>query len=134
MKNMKNKKNFSAVFTYAKVGRLLMVYVLFFSLALPVIQVNCKPPTAGDMSLDEKIRKIENGFFPRNGFPPWIKKSIYQRMEYYNVPAVSIAVIDDYKLEWAKGYGVIKAGGNKPVTVDALFPAVGVSSTVSHVR
>jgi CubicO group peptidase (beta-lactamase class C family) len=129
---MKNKKTISTYFTYTTVGRLLMIYVLIFSLSLLIIQVNCKPPTASDIPLDEKIRGIENGLFPGNGFPPWIKKSISQRMEYYNVPGVSIAVINDYKLEWAKGYGMTEAGGNKPVTVDTLFPAVGVSSTVSR--
>jgi hypothetical protein len=31
-------------------------------------------------------------------------------MEPYGVPGVGIAVINDYQIEWAKGYGVLQAG------------------------
>jgi hypothetical protein len=36
-------------------------------------------------------------------------------MDNYGVPGVGIAVIDDYQLEWAKGYRVLEAGGDEPV-------------------
>ena len=45
-----------------------------------------------------------------------------ERMAYYNVPGVSIAVINDGKLEWARGYGTLEAGGSAPVNAETVFP------------
>jgi CubicO group peptidase (beta-lactamase class C family) len=94
--------------------------------------VNCNTFNNIDIPVDEKICRIEKGLFPVNGFPPWKRASIYERMQHYKIPGVSIAVINDFKLEWAKGYGVMAAGGKIPVTTNTLFQAVGVSSTVSR--
>jgi CubicO group peptidase (beta-lactamase class C family) len=52
-------------------------------------------------------------------------------MDHYGVPGVSIAVINDYQLEWAKGYGVLEAGGSDRVTPDSLFHAGSVAKPVS---
>ncbi len=35
--------------------------------------------------------------------------TLAERMVYYNVPGVSIAVINNDQIEWAKGYGVLEA-------------------------
>ena len=34
-----------------------------------------------------------------------------ERMTYYRVPGVSIAIINNGQIEWAKGYGVVEARG-----------------------
>lgn len=44
-----------------------------------------------------------------------------ERMEYYNVPGVSIAVINDYQVEWARGYGVLEVRKSELVTPVTLF-------------
>jgi RimJ/RimL family protein N-acetyltransferase len=41
------------------------------------------------------MRNHNGGTFP----------TLAERIEYYQVPGVSIAVIDDYKIAWGKGYG-----------------------------
>src|SRR5688572_28069357 len=46
-----------------------------------------------------------------------------------NVPGVSVAVIKDFKIEWARGYGVMDASTNTPVTTDTLFQAASISKT-----
>jgi CubicO group peptidase (beta-lactamase class C family) len=56
--------------------------------------------------------------------------SLAERMEYYKVPGVSIAVINDYQVEWAKGYGVLEAGGSERVTPETLFQAASVGKPV----
>jgi CubicO group peptidase (beta-lactamase class C family) len=53
-----------------------------------------------------------------------------ERMEYYNTPGVSIAVINDFKIEWAKGYGVLAAGGSDPITSETLFQAASLGKPV----
>jgi CubicO group peptidase (beta-lactamase class C family) len=120
MMNMNHNKS------YAAVGKIIILLV-FLSLL-----VNCNPSNNIDIPVDEKIFRIEKGLFPVNGFPPWKRASIYERMQHYKIPGVSIAVINDFKLEWAKGYGVMTAEGKVPITTDTLFQAVGVSSTVSR--
>jgi CubicO group peptidase (beta-lactamase class C family) len=54
-----------------------------------------------------------------------------ERMEHYGVPGLSIAVIEDCRLVWAKGYGLLEAGGDTPVTPDSLFHAGSIAKPVS---
>ena len=49
----------------------------------------------------------------------------------FNVPGVSVAVIKDFKIEWARGYGVMDAATNEPVTADTLFQAASISKTIA---
>jgi CubicO group peptidase (beta-lactamase class C family) len=51
-------------------------------------------------------------------------------MAHYHVPGVSIAVINDNRIEWAKGYGVLEAGSNAPVTPDTLFQTGSIGKPV----
>ena len=51
------------------------------------------------------------------------------RMAALRVPGVSVAVIHDGRIEWARGYGVTKIGG-APVTPDTLFQAASISKPV----
>jgi CubicO group peptidase (beta-lactamase class C family) len=52
-------------------------------------------------------------------------------MKHYEVPGVSIAVIDDFQVEWVKGYGVLEAGQGQPVGPETLFHAGSVAKPVS---
>jgi CubicO group peptidase (beta-lactamase class C family) len=77
-----------------------------------------------------KIERVENGLLPsvllKDG-PTW---TIGERMQNYHVPGLAVAVIKDFKIEWAKGYGVIEAGTDKPVTTEILFQAASISKPV----
>ena len=55
--------------------------------------------------------------------------SLAQRMEALHVPGVSIAVIHNGRIEWARGFGVTSLGG-APVTPDTLFQAGSISKPV----
>src|SRR5260221_930554 len=52
-------------------------------------------------------------------------------MKLYQVPALSVAVIDDYKIAWAKAYGVTEPGGKTPATPKPLFQAGSISKPVA---
>src|SRR5205807_7121149 len=43
----------------------------------------------------------------------------------------SIAVIDNYEVVWARGYGVIETGSGTPVTPKTLFQAGSISKPVA---
>jgi CubicO group peptidase (beta-lactamase class C family) len=60
-------------------------------------------------------------------------KKIIERMEFYKVPGVSIAVINNYQIEWAKAYGVMNANTNDPVTTETIFEAASTSKFVTAV-
>jgi CubicO group peptidase (beta-lactamase class C family) len=80
-----------------------------------------------------RIGRVENGLLPPNiirGQPPSQMK-ILDRMKYYGTPGVSIAVINNYKIEWARGYGVREVGKNEVVTPDTLFQVASISKPVT---
>lgn len=49
----------------------------------------------------------------------------------FNVPGVSIAVIKDFKIDWAGGYGLADVETGTPVTTDTVFQAASISKTVA---
>jgi CubicO group peptidase (beta-lactamase class C family) len=81
---------------------------------------------------DARIRNIESIVvdIPMGEKPP-IRLSLSDLMELYKVPALSIALIDDYKIAWAKGYGTIGIGSTAPVTTKTLFQAGSISKPVA---
>lgn len=52
-------------------------------------------------------------------------------LKQFNVPGVGIAVIQDFKIHWARGYGRADAEAGTPVTADTLFQAASISKTVA---
>lgn len=84
---------------------------------------------AADGSLAQRIRAVENGLRPAisiEGEAP-VRWSLQERMAHWKVPGVSIAVVRDGKLAWAKGYGVKQVGSNDPVDTQTLFSVGSVS-------
>jgi len=56
--------------------------------------------------------------------------SLNHRMRYYHTPGVSVAVINDGKIEWARGFGVKDSEGHDSVGISTLFEAGSVSKPV----
>jgi len=54
-----------------------------------------------------------------------------QIMEQFHVPGVSVAVIKDFKIDWAKGYGVADVATGMRVDADTLFQAASISKPVA---
>jgi len=118
-----------------------IVTAIGIALTLTLLLGGCGQPVAAptveaDPSgpIQERIQRVENGLIAITaegelelGDP----KTLAERMEHYGVPGVGIAVINDYELEWAKGYGVLEAGGSERVTPDSLFHAGSIAKPVS---
>ncbi|MBI2824456.1 MAG: serine hydrolase [Planctomycetia bacterium] len=85
-------------------------------------------------TIDERIAAVETHLTQtvrvKGQTTPW---SIAERMAQHHVPGVSVAVIHDYKIDWAKGYGVADAEAGTPVTPDTLFQAASISKPVTAV-
>ena len=52
-------------------------------------------------------------------------------MAQFRVPAVSVAVIRDFKIEWAKAWGVKDAASGEVATADTMFQAASISKPVA---
>ncbi|WP_298115136.1 serine hydrolase [Flavobacterium sp.] len=77
--------------------------------------------------LKDRINQVENNlipYVPVKGFNGW---NIIDRMKYYKVPGLSIAVIKDYKIDWAKGYGLADTIQKTKVTTETMFSAGSIS-------
>jgi CubicO group peptidase (beta-lactamase class C family) len=89
--------------------------------------------TAKSSDVAERIKRVENGLLPPviiKGRPSGQSK-IADRMAFFKVPGVSVAVINNGAIEWARGYGVAEAGAAQPVTEDTLFQAASISKPVA---
>lgn len=56
--------------------------------------------------------------------------NILDRMRYYHVPGVSLAVVDNFQVAYASGFGVTEFGGNRLVDTTTLFLAGSISKPV----
>jgi CubicO group peptidase (beta-lactamase class C family) len=57
--------------------------------------------------------------------------AVQQLLRQFNVPAVSVAVIKDFKIEVARAYGVADVDTGTAATVDTLFQAASISKPVA---
>ncbi len=78
-----------------------------------------------------KIEAIENGLVPDYYSAHEEKWTLEERMSYYKVPAVSIAVIDDYEIVFAKAYGLADKEDQREATTETAFQAASLSKTVN---
>lgn len=84
------------------------------------------------VQLEQRIQHIQEAILPpviTKGKPIATTK-LADRMATLHVPGVSIAVIHDGKVEWARGFGVTRVGG-PAVSPDTLFQAASISKPVT---
>ncbi|MFN0207822.1 MAG: serine hydrolase domain-containing protein [Planctomycetota bacterium] len=72
--------------------------------------------------------RIAAGQSPTGGT---IYKSIWQRMEELKIAGVSIGIIEDNQIKWARGYGEIEKGTQKFVRRSTPFDTASVSKSIS---
>ena len=112
----------------------ILAILVFTLLALaPDAQRLALGQTAGAGAIALRIERVENGLLPPaviKGETP-AKMTLVDRMRFYKTPGVSIAVINDGRIEWARGYGVLEAGGKEPVTPETLFQAASNTKSLT---
>ncbi|MDH5466932.1 MAG: serine hydrolase [Candidatus Aminicenantes bacterium] len=112
--------------------RIFPFFAFFVSILTLFLTLYC---STARTDLEARIQRIENGLIPEPGIvlqgklPQ--KAGLLDRMSAYKIPGVSIAVINDHRIEWARGYGVKEDEGNDPVTVRTLFQAASISKPVA---
>ncbi len=89
--------------------------------------------TSIDKRTEARIKRIENGLVPPLVTQATTQMRIEDRMKHFKVPGVSIAVIENGKIAWARGYGVRDLNTNTPVDAETVFQAASISKPVSTV-
>ena len=115
----------------------MRLLVIIFTL---IVLWSCSSQPSKDSALlEERITRIENGL--KSNLQIQYKDSIIQstynieeRMRELVIPGVSIAVLNNGVIEWAKGYGMADSTENRKVTKATLFQAGSISKPVAATR
>lgn len=59
--------------------------------------------------------------------------TLAERMKHYNVAGISVAVIDNYQIVWAKGYGYADKKEGRKVTTNTMFEPGSISKSLNAV-
>jgi len=85
-------------------------------------------------SIQTRINQVESGLTEwgktHYEFPTFTLKEL---MEMKNVPGLSIAVINNYQIEWAKGYGFADNKEKTRVTTETAFNAASMSKSINAI-
>ena len=103
---------------------------LFVCLSASSLVAQTSPPVSADVQ--KHIHNVEAGLLPAVIIKdaPHQTHTLAERMAAMHVNGVSIAVIHNGQIEWARGYGVATIGG-PPVTPETLFQAGSISKPVA---
>lgn len=111
----------------------LLVKTIVAAFVLLSFSVNAQKP-AISKDVEKKIKQVENnlgGSILLEGYDnTW---NLMERMKHYKVNGLSIAVVHNYKLEWARGYGWADSAAGTPVTTETLFQAASISKSINGV-
>jgi CubicO group peptidase (beta-lactamase class C family) len=119
--------------------RMPAVFMLVAVLNLCDTSGPCRAQARNDARppVEQRIRNTTSGLAdfppgPPSGDPKAATKAtLAERMTALKVPGVSVAVIDEGRIEWARGFGVIRAGGPAPVTTETMFEAASTSKLIT---
>jgi len=82
---------------------------------------------------DDKITRVENNLVGAIQSPGDHPANINDRMAFYHIHGLSIAVIQNYHILWTKGYGWADLIRKIPVTPQTLFQAASISKSLNGV-
>ena len=128
-------------------------YKLIASIAVLLLLFSCSKQRTR-ASIEQSIHRIETGLieqqifdlkknvirfellekmFQPNKAQLANRRSLAERMKHYHTPGVSIAVINNERIEWTKGYGVMDVNTGVPVTTETIFEGASTSKFLTAV-
>ena len=114
-------------------------------MTITVLSIICSCSQIGTNSnIEQRIYRVENGLiefefessaelFKPDSVQLANPKTLAERMEHYKTPGVSIAVVNNNKIEWAKAYGIMDVKTGVPVTTETIFEAGSTSKLITAV-
>lgn len=68
---------------------------------------------------------------PEPGVDGLGRMTLSELMQHFGVPGVSVAVIRDFEIHWARGYGIADVDTGRPVDTETMFQAASISKPVA---
>lgn len=93
--------------------------------------VNAQPINSYSQEIQNRIKSVENNLRPWTkikGQPEW---TLAERMKHHHVKGISIVVIKDFKIDWAKAYGLADSSSGRPVDTHTLFQVGSISKAIN---
>jgi CubicO group peptidase (beta-lactamase class C family) len=106
---------------------------VFRVIVFPICTILVLGAQSNPSTLEARIHRVETDVvdMPMGENKPPLRLNLLKLMQVYKVPGLSVAVIDNFQIVWAKAYGVIGAGSDTPVTPRTLFQAGSISKPVA---
>ncbi|MBK6345126.1 MAG: beta-lactamase family protein [Bacteroidales bacterium] len=83
---------------------------------------------------ESRIKRITENLIVGDQFLNSYKKAtLEERLAFYKIPGISIAVIDNGEINWARGFGYKDVGTKEPVTQNTLFQAASISKVLTAI-
>lgn len=83
-------------------------------------------------SIEQRIERVITNLLPATALEGKFDspKTLYEQLSRYHTPGISMAVINDFEIEWAQGFGLCEVRTTREVTPDTLFQAGSISKPV----
>lgn len=99
---------------------------------LQVDTISVDNPTYSE-EIESRIKQVQQNLREPKSEPIAKGLMLKDRMKFHKVPAVSIAVISNYELEWARAYGWADRDERIPASTKTLFQAASISKSLNAV-
>lgn len=83
---------------------------------------------AQQQKVEHNLRNYSPIIFADSANPTF---SIYDRMKFHKVPSVSVAVINNGKVEWAAAYGLADVTEKRAATINTLYQCASISKSLN---
>tara|TARA_B100000809_G_C15104084_1_gene518040 strand:+ start:549 stop:2054 length:1506 start_codon:yes stop_codon:yes gene_type:complete len=107
---------------------------------ISLLLINCNSDIKDDINpnnpiysseVEDRIGKVLNNLQVATevdgNFKP---QTLSERMAFYHTPAISIAVVNNGKIEWARGFGKSDLEKNTPTDIETMFQAASISKPI----
>lgn len=110
-----------------------LLLTIFLTCNIAVVGFSQTNPILDSEKILKRIEKVENSLSPlvlNKGASLW---NLEKQMQKYNVAGLSMAVIHNYEVDWAKGYGITGSSESPQVSEQTVFQAASMSKFVNAV-
>lgn len=105
---------------------ILLLFFFFFT-----VKLTAQSDPVYSPRVEGTIKRVVGNLIDPDEESRVVLGTLSERMAYYNIPAVSIAVIKNYKVHWARAYGFADKESEVKATTNTLFQAASISKSVN---
>jgi CubicO group peptidase (beta-lactamase class C family) len=111
----------------------LFSLLLLASISCQGAGVGESPGGASEEEIAAHIERVESDLMPTLiiAGEPDQSATLAERMAYHQVPAISVAVINDGRVEWARAWGMADVEEGRQADTETLFQAASISKPVA---